>query len=68
VLVYIDISKWTTEDVVAWAREKIPDLMDDDVAVLKSQRVSGPALIGLTYGIDYAFSYLFIHYNTCTKH
>jgi hypothetical protein len=51
----IEVSKWTTEHVVSWARATVPDLMESDAAVLKNQRVDGPSLVGLTYGINYAF-------------
>jgi hypothetical protein len=48
VLVYIDVSKWTIEDVVAWAREKIPG-KETLAEVLERQEVNGTALLQLTY-------------------
>eukprot|EP00026_Physarum_polycephalum_P004410 Phypoly_transcript_04429.p1 GENE.Phypoly_transcript_04429~~Phypoly_transcript_04429.p1 ORF type:complete len:478 (+),score=79.92 Phypoly_transcript_04429:725-2158(+) len=43
-----DVSTWNVDDVADWARA-IPDVIEDDITVLRNQRVNGPALVALSY-------------------
>jgi hypothetical protein len=42
------VSTWTINDVADWARA-IPDVLEEDITVLKNQRVNGSALVVLSY-------------------